>query len=73
MPACFYCFFVSSLHRGRRFFRRIYARYYKFSFSHAVYIVYIVYIIFFARIATARWRLHLASPFRHHCPTGWRP
>jgi hypothetical protein len=58
-----------SLHRGRRFFRRVYARYYKFSFSHVVYI----YIVFFARIATARWRLHLASPLRHHCPTGWWP
>jgi len=58
-----------SLHRGRRFFRRVYARYYKFSFAHFVYI----YIVVFARIATARWRLRLASPLRHHCPTGWWP
>lgn len=66
-PACFYCFFVSSLHRGRRFFRRVYARYYKFSFAH------FINIVFFARIAASRWRLHLASPFRHDCPPGWWP
>jgi hypothetical protein len=69
----FIVFFVSSLHRGCRFFRRVYARYYKFSFSHVDYIVYIVYIVVFTRIATARWRPRLASPLRNHCPTGWWP
>ncbi len=42
-------------------FRRVYARYY-FSFSQLNYIIHI------RLIAATRWRLHVASSLRHHCP-----